>query len=553
MTGPFHAIGILRHNLRTTGFGLCASDNTPTPWHSGATLDVIRGLDNTPRPSQPTVFPGDGATVPLHSFITEYPNPLTMCGWSGAAGLPLIVMMPNDVTAANAALTGPTGPIDTCVLHKGNVSDATAKAILDGDNAIIVMPRNDLADGDYSVTVESNGGAASWSFHVDRNTTLGAPATPSPAPTEAVPTAGVARFQPVAPFRFADSRIGQRALRLSAGSITPIKVTDDPDVVAVSADFVSTQAGAAGHLTIYNCTSAVPVVSTLGYRAGSTVANQALVPLSNGTMCLYSLRDTEIVIDINGFYRTSSGAGFTPVNPTRLYDSRESGLTRLAAGEERALTVVGLTPGAPAGASAVAINLTAITPDGPGFVRVYPCGSSTGSEISSINYDQHEVRANSVITPVAANGTICVNSSAATDVAIDLTGYFSQDAGYAFQPLSPVRLFDSRLPQSALNEVTGGMPVPAGAVVRLHIAGNQGVPADARAASINITAVDAGEATHLTAYPCGTRPVASNVNIAPTQGVVANGAMIKLSAEGDLCIFSLNAVHLVVDINGVWI
>ena len=51
MTGPFHAIGILRHNLRTSGFGLCASNDTPTPWHSGGTLDVIRGLDGTPRPS----------------------------------------------------------------------------------------------------------------------------------------------------------------------------------------------------------------------------------------------------------------------------------------------------------------------------------------------------------------------------------------------------------------------------------------------------------------------------------------------------------------------
>jgi hypothetical protein len=39
MTGPFHAIGVLRHSLRTSGFGLCAMADTPTPWHSGGTLD----------------------------------------------------------------------------------------------------------------------------------------------------------------------------------------------------------------------------------------------------------------------------------------------------------------------------------------------------------------------------------------------------------------------------------------------------------------------------------------------------------------------------------
>jgi hypothetical protein len=101
MTGPFHAIGVLRHNLRTSGFGLCADANT-SPWRSGGTLDVLRGLDSTPRPAAPTVFPGNLSTVPLHSFVTEFPNPLTMCGWTGSAGLPLIAMMPSDVTSASA-------------------------------------------------------------------------------------------------------------------------------------------------------------------------------------------------------------------------------------------------------------------------------------------------------------------------------------------------------------------------------------------------------------------------------------------------------------------
>lgn len=34
MTGPFHAIGVLRHNLRTVGYGQCENTSTPT-WHSG--------------------------------------------------------------------------------------------------------------------------------------------------------------------------------------------------------------------------------------------------------------------------------------------------------------------------------------------------------------------------------------------------------------------------------------------------------------------------------------------------------------------------------------
>ena len=118
------------------------------------------------------VFPGNGATVPLHSFVTESPNPLTMCGWSGAAGLPLIAMMPGDVTSASATLSGPSGPIATCALHKGNVVDGTARSILDGDNAVVVMPRDPLADGTYTATVNSNGGNVTWSFTVNRNAPL---------------------------------------------------------------------------------------------------------------------------------------------------------------------------------------------------------------------------------------------------------------------------------------------------------------------------------------------------------------------------------------------
>jgi Cysteine-rich secretory protein family len=554
MTGPFHAIGILRHNLRSSGFGLCSATDAPTPWRSGGTLDVIRGIDSSvPRPASPIVFPGNGATVPLHSFITESPNPMTMCGWTGSAGLPLIAMMPGGVGAANASLSGPSGPIETCVLHGGNASDGTARAILAGDNAVVVMPRTPLADGTYTATVNTDGGGSvTWSFTVDRNAPLSSsPTTPPPAtPTSAA--APPARFRPVAPFRSVDSRIGLGSVRLAGGAVTRIPVSSDPTVVAVSANFVSTAPSGAGYLSTYNCTTNLPEVSTLGYQAGGAVANQAFVPLSNGAMCLFSLVDTDVVVDINGYYHSGGGGGgFTPVTPARLYDSRDAG-ARFAPGEERALRVTGVTPGAPAGSSAVALNLTAIQPDGPGYVRVYPCGSPAAAEISSINFGTSEVRANSVVTPVGADGTICVQASTGIDVAFDLAGYFGT-TGFDFQPLVPVRMFDSRFRTSDLNQVTNGLPVGAGQVVTLRVAGHQGIPTSAKAASVNITAVDTGQASFVTAYPCGARPLASNVNITPAQGANANGAMVKLSATGDLCLYSANPVHVVVDINGVWI
>ena len=40
MTGPFHAIGVVRPALRSVGFGKC-DDQATSPWKSAATLDVL--------------------------------------------------------------------------------------------------------------------------------------------------------------------------------------------------------------------------------------------------------------------------------------------------------------------------------------------------------------------------------------------------------------------------------------------------------------------------------------------------------------------------------
>lgn len=557
MTGPFHAIGILRYNLRTSGFGLCADSDTPTSWHSGGTLDVIRGIDTgAVRPATPILFPGDGATVPLNRFITEFPNPMTMCGWTGSAGLPLIAMLPNDVSSATATLTGPNGPIPTCALHPGNVSDSTARSILDGDNAVVVMPREVLADGVYTATVNSNAGTVTWSFTIDQDAPLSAapqnaPGTPD-IPTDTSVVGDEVRFEPVAPYRLVDSRIGQGTTRLQAGKVVKIDVAS-PDVMAVSANFVAVGPDGYGFITAYNCTETRPEVSTLNFRPGEFVANQAVVPLQNGKMCLYSLVSTDVVVDVNGFFHGDAASAFTPETPDRLLDTRADGQKRLRAGEERVLKIAGPNGAAPADATGVSLNVTVEQPAGAGFLKVYPCGLPAGTEISTVNYAAGEIRPNSVVVPVDESGKVCFQSLVATDVIVDYTGYFSDDGGLDFQPVDPIRMFDSRSTTAAFNESTNGARVGAGKVVRLKIAGTRGVPADATAVSLNLTAAEPLAASFLTAYPCGERPDTSTVNIFPSQGAAANGAMVKLSSKGELCVYTLNPTHIIVDVNGVYL
>ena len=553
MTGPFHAIGILRHNLTTSGFGLCA-DAAGAAWKSGATLDVIRGLDSSrPRPTAPIVFPGNGVTIPLDRFVTESPNPRDMCGWRDdpdGVGLPLIVMMPAGVSGASATLTGPNGPIPTCVLHAGNVSDATARAILRADNAVVVLPQDVLAKGAYSATVSSDGGSASWSFNVDP----AAPLLPGPPPDlrDTAPVTGPARFDPVDPYRHVDTRFGQRAVRLPAGRPTTIRISNDPAVVAVSANFVAVNPTGPGYVTLYNCTRSVPMVSTIGYSPGDVIANQAIVPLDDGSLCVYSKESTDLVVDVNGTYRTSGGSGFVPTAPARLFDSRTAGGSRLQPGRELVLPVAGADRGAPSSATAVALNMTAVLPDGAGYARVYPCGAPTAAEISTINYWGGDVRPNTVVVPVSAAGTVCVSTTQPLDLVVDVTGHFSAGSGLDLVPLQPIRLLDTRSPYPELNPFTGGRRLGEGREIALQVAGTRGIPADARAVAVNLTLTETTGVAHLTAYPCGRRPATSNANIVPWQLSSANGAMVKLSSTGALCLYVEDDVHVVVDVNGVW-
>jgi hypothetical protein len=551
MSGPFHAIGILRPQLTTSGFGICA-DDAASAWHSGGTLDVLRGInDQIASPTTATVFPGRNATLALNRFVTESPNPLTFCGWTGSAGLPLVAMMPADVTAANATLVGPAGAIATCVLHGENTS-GTAQSILRSDNAVVVVPRDPLAPGTYTSTVTSTGGNVTWSFTIDPAADLQPPSIVLP---DTAPASARSSFEPVAPYRYADSRVARQVVPLQAGVPTMVDF-GDATITAVSANFTVASPSAAGFLTVYNdCSAQVPIVSTLNFTGGA-VPNQAFVPLTQGKLCLFSPVGTDIIIDINGFFRagsTATSSGFTPVTPPRrLYDTRQIAGITLQPGVARSIVVEGVAGGAPASANAVAVNLTVVAPSDYGFIRAYPCDQSGSSEVSNVNFEPLENRANSAVVPTAADGTICVVSTAATELLVDIAGYFVAGGGYQFTPLVPVRLLDTRSIYSNLNPDTGGATLAAGQVVRLNVAGTRGIPTNAKTVSVNVTAAGADGAGFVTVYPCGTVPNVSNLNFSASTPAIANGALVPLTADGDVCLFTSNTVHLIVDINGVW-
>jgi hypothetical protein len=86
--------------------------------------------------------------------------------------------------------------------------------------------------------------------------------------------------------------------------------------------------------------------------------------------------------------------------------------------------------------------------------------------------------------------------------------------------------------------------------LELTVAGRGGVPIDAGAVMLNVTAVSPGAPGFLTVFPCAnTMPLASSVNYGPSD-VVANAVLAKIGAGGKVCIYSLAAIDIVVDVTG---
>ena len=118
-----------------------------------------------------------------------------------------------------------------------------------------------------------------------------------------------------------------------------------------------------------------------------------------------------------------------------------------------------------------------------------------------------------------------------------------------FVSLTPLRLFDTR---DGKGGRTGALR--QGEEWSFALAGQYGVPAEATAVAINLTAVDATMPTYVTVWPGGTaRPLASNLN--PVPGIaVPNLVVTQLGPAGSIGMFNNSGdVHLVGDLVGYFV
>jgi len=239
---------------------------------------------------------------------------------------------------------------------------------------------------------------------------------------------------------------------------------------------------------------------------------------------------------------------FTGITPVRILDSRAPGQGPCIAGAARTVTVApsGAPTGVPADATAVALNVTVVDATGPGYLTVFPAGT-TRPEASSLNFVAGAAVPNNVQVKVGSAGGISLFASNGCPHAIvDVVGWYAAGTPVAggFTGVPPGRLLDTARPGA------GGC---IDGVRTLGVVGSFGVPTNAAAVALNVTVDNsvAGANGYLSAYPAGVpRPTASTLNYRPG-GVVPNGTVVRVGTGGAIRLFTFGGcVRVVVDVVG---
>lgn len=230
-------------------------------------------------------------------------------------------------------------------------------------------------------------------------------------------------------------------------------------------------------------------------------------------------------------------SAFTPVEPCRLVDTTRSD-ARFAAGESRSVEVVGVC-GVPVDATSIAVSVTAIGPDDRGYVTVSPAGGAR-PVVSSLNYRAGGTITNLQLVRLGNAGRLAVFTRAATDITVDVRGYFAPPDGPVaagrFVPLTPRRLIDTR---------DSGRPDPL-EPVRV----SADVPVDAVAVAVSVATTDTVGAGSFSITASGADRVDSPVLTVDRAGSTRSASTIAAVDDGSFDVVSTAGDHVIVDITG---
>ncbi|MGC4055788.1 MAG: BACON domain-containing carbohydrate-binding protein [Paludibaculum sp.] len=294
---------------------------------------------------------------------------------------------------------------------------------------------------------------------------------------------------------------------------------------------------------------------TLSSSSGSGTGSIAFTAAENTTG---ANRVGTLTIGGSTFTVTQSTLGttplaFVPITPCRLMDTRTNsslGGSQMSAGETRSVAVRSGDCGVPAGAAAYSFNVIVLPVEGLTALTVWPTGLPQPATQTTSAPDGR-VKANAALVAAGTDGAISLSATEATDVVLDLNGYFvaastAPASALAYYPVTPCRLMDTRLTAGVL----GGPSLAAGVARSFPLTGQCGLPASAQAYSVNIAAVPHSALGSLQTWATGTAQTGLATVVDASGTVAANAAIVTAGSGGSIDLLSSAESDVVIDVNG---
>ena len=441
----------------TVHFGTTASPSVKVSSATSASVIVPAGVTGSVHVTVTTANGTSAASGPSYTYLATpaYSPPSTPLNYTPLTPARICDTRPGNSTQCTGQTLLPGAVLNVQVTGQGGVPAGAPAATMNvtaigqaggylsiwptGDQLNTVSnvnfppgaPTPNLATSPLSASGQIsvyNGSASSTDVVIDVQGTMG--------------TTG-SIYTPESPFRACDTRSGNATActgkTLSAGATLNIQVTGVTNpggtpvpsaATAAALSVTEATSSAGGYLTVWSGSGSAPTASDLNFLPGQITANLVVVPLSaTGSIAITNATGrTDVVVDVEGYYASGTGAAYTPLSPTRICDTRSGSGTQCTGsppGRGGTLTVaVTGNAGIPAGATAVTLNVTAISPTAAGYLTAW---NGTGSPplSSNLNFAPGQVVATLVTVPISPSGTIGLfNAIGTTNVAVDVEGYW---------------------------------------------------------------------------------------------------------------------------------